>query len=105
MANLKGILAEKAANDTQWWISKFEPYADEVERLRAVCRALKSGELELWQIELAENGGIDVVPAPNPVPTVTAPPPPAPTAPAPPAPATNGAKDAKTEKETAEVKP
>ena len=29
MANLKGLLAEKAANDTQWWISKFEPYMDE----------------------------------------------------------------------------
>ena len=93
MANLKGIMAEKAANDTQWWISKFEPYADEVERLRAICRALKSGELQLWQIEPAEHGGIDVVPAPTPVPAATAP-----------APAANGAKDAKPEKETAGVK-
>ena len=96
MANLKGILAEKAANDTQWWIAKIEPYADEVERLRAICRALKSGELELWQIEPAENGGIDVVPAPNPIPTATDS--------TTPAPATNGAKDSKPEKETAEVK-
>ena len=91
MANLKGLMAEKAANDTQWWINKFEPYADEVERLRSIFRALKSGELELWQIELAENGGIDVVPAPTPVPAATAP-------------TANGAKDAKPEKEAAEVK-
>ena len=91
MANLKAIMAEKAANDTQWWINKFEPYADEVERLRAMFRALKSGELELWQIEPAEHGGIDVVPAPNPVPATTAP-------------AANGAKDAKPEKGAAEVK-
>ena len=97
MANLKGLLAEKAANDTQWWLQRIEPFMDETERLRAMFRALKSGELELWQIEIAEHGGIDVVPAPTPVPATTAPEPS-------PAPAVNGAKDAKPEKEKAEVK-
>ena len=71
--------------------SQVRVLATEVERLRAMFRALKSGELELWQIELAEHGGIDVVPAPNPVPVTTAP-------------AANGAKDAKPEKGAAEVK-
>ena len=93
MANLKGLMAEKAAHDTLWWEQKIEPFMDETERLRSILRALKSGELELWQIEPAEHGGIDVVPAPNPIPAASAP-----------APTPNGTKDAKPEKAGAEVK-
>ena len=92
---LDALKSKKAAHDERFWLGEFRPYAEEVNRLRAMFRALKSGELELWQIEPAEHGGIDIVPAPNPIPTVTAPAPP---------PAANGAKDAKPEKGAVEVK-
>jgi len=64
MANLNGLAGDVLGQIVTGLLNRFDPFVDELEQTRSILRKLKSGELELWQVQPTEQGGF-VVPEPR----------------------------------------
>jgi hypothetical protein len=64
MANLKGINGELVAQITTWLMGRFEPFVDRSNQLEMMLKQLKTGELQLEQIQIMEDGQIKILPPP-----------------------------------------
>tara|TARA_R110002020_G_scaffold398387_2_gene608438 strand:+ start:399 stop:617 length:219 start_codon:yes stop_codon:yes gene_type:complete len=64
MANLNNLSGEISGQVISYMLNRFNPVVDELERVKSILNALKSGEIELWQVIPTEAGNFDILPAP-----------------------------------------
>ena len=64
MANLNNVAGEVSGQVISYMLNRFNPVVDELERVKSILNALKSGEIELWQVIPTEAGNFDILPAP-----------------------------------------
>ena len=64
MANLHNVSGEISGQIVTYMLNRFNPIVDELDRYKTILNALKSGEIELWQVIPTESGNFDILPTP-----------------------------------------
>ena len=64
MSNLNNVAGELTGQIITHMLNRFNPIVDELERVKSILNALKSGEIDLWQVVPTESGNFDILPVP-----------------------------------------